>query len=78
MKDFLIETLKLEEKIQRGALLRKYYGSQITWLQYCEQSDRLTATVKAILEEASVKPSFRSELEKEIYPLEYWYNKCRH
>lgn len=75
MKDFLIETLKLEEKIRRGALLKDYYSGQITWLQYCAENEKLVATVKAITEEAQVKPSFRNELESNLYPLDYWYKK---
>lgn len=75
MKDFLLETIKLEEKIRRGSLLKQYYSSQITWNQYVTESDKLSATVKAITEEACVKASFRSELENHLYPLDYWYNK---
>lgn len=75
MKDFLVETIKLEEKIRRGALLKDYYGSVITWGQYLAEAEKLKAVVKALTEEASVKATFRAELEKETYPLDYWLRK---
>ena len=32
MKDFLLETIKLEEKIRHGALLKDYYSGAISTL----------------------------------------------
>ena len=78
MKDFLLETIKLESKIRRGSLLKSYYSGQITWLQFMAEAEKLQAIEKAVTEEASVKPSFRNELEGQMYPLDYWIKKCRH
>lgn len=75
MKDFLLETLKLEEKIRRGALLKDYYSGKITWMKYTEESDKLSALVKALSDEAIIKADFRATLEKEVYPLDWWYRK---
>lgn len=75
MKDFLVETIKLEYKIRLGNLLKDYYGQTITWGQYLAEAEKLKGIVKALTEEASVKPTFRTELEKEIYPLDYWLRK---
>lgn len=78
MKDFLTQTIKLEEKIRRGNLLKSYYSGMITWGQFVAESDKLKSTVKALTEEAAVKTTFRNELEKEMYPLDYWMNKNTH
>lgn len=78
MKDFLLETIKLEEKIRWGALLKNYYAGIITWSQFLAEAEKLKAIVKALSEESSVKPAFRNELEKELYPLDYWIRKCGH
>lgn len=78
MKDFLLETIKLEGKIRRGALLKDYYSGVITWTQFMQDAEKLQAIEKALTEEASVKAAFRSELENQMYPLDYWIRKCRH
>ena len=78
MKDFLLETMKLEAKIRHGALLKSYYNGTITWLQFMAEAEKLSATLKALSEEANVKPTFRAELEKETYPLDYWFKKSGH
>lgn len=75
MKDFLLETIKLEEKIRRGALLKDYYSGKITWLQFCAEADKLESIAKVLAEEATIKPDFRKELESHIYPLDYWCGK---
>ena len=41
-------------------------------------AEKLQAIEKALTEEASVKAAFRSELENQMYPLDYWIRKCRH
>lgn len=78
MKDFLIETIKLEGKIRYGSLLKDYYASRITWNQFLTEAEKLQAIEKALTEEANVKANFRAELEGQMYPLDYWINKCRH
>lgn len=78
MKDFLLETIKLEEKIRRGALLKDYYSGKITWLKYTEESDKLSATAKSLSDEAIIKPDFRAILEGQIYPLGWWFAKGQH
>ena len=78
MKDFLVETIKLEGKIRRGSLLQDYYSSKITWNQFLTEAEKLQAIEKALTEEANVKATFRAELEAQMYPLDYWINKCRH
>lgn len=75
MKDFLLETIKLEGKIRRGSLLKDYYSGVITWNTFLQEAEKLQAVEKALTEEASVKASFRTELEKEMYPLDYWIRK---
>lgn len=78
MKDFLLETIKLEEKIRRGALLKDYYSGKITWLKYTEESDKLSATAKSLSDEAIIKPDFRQILESQVYPLGWWFSKGKH
>ena len=78
MKDFLLETIKLEGKIRYGALLKDYYAGNITWNTFLQESDKLQGLEKALTEEANVKPQFRTELENQMYPLDYWIRKVGH
>lgn len=78
MKDFLLETIKLEGKIRYGALLKDYYNGNITWNTFMQESEKLQAIEKALTEEANVKPQFRTELENQMYPLDYWIRKVGH
>lgn len=75
MKDALEETLKYESKILYHKLLRDYYKGNLTWLQYKQEESKVAGIVKALTEEADVKPSFRAELESHTYPIDWWLNR---
>lgn len=75
MKDFLLETIKLEEKIRRGALLKDYYSGTITWLQYCDEVSKLASVVDLLSEQSNINPDFRAILEQQMYPIDFWVRK---
>lgn len=77
MKDLLNEKVKLEIKIQNIILLEKYYSGKLTWLQLKDEQARIGASAKAILDEADVKPSYRSDLESREFPLTDFLNGNR-
>lgn len=77
MKDLLNEKVKLEVKIHFVILLEKYYSGKVTWLQVQDEKQRIGASAKAILEEADVKPSYRSALEAKEFPLTEFLNQHR-
>lgn len=75
MKDILTEVMKLEVKIMCLNALQDYYKGKITFLQYQEEVSKSSSACKAILEEADVKPSYRSELESHSYPLQWFFTR---
>lgn len=77
MKDILEENIKHESKIRYNSLLQYYYRGSLTWLQFKEEVAKMNGAAKALLEEADVKPSFRTELERHIYPLDWWLSTHR-
>lgn len=74
MKDILEENMKYEGKIRYNSLLQDYYKGSLTWLQYKEEVAKVGGAIKALLEEADVKPPFRTELESHLYPLDWWFS----
>lgn len=69
MKDLLNEKVKLEVKIHNVILLERYYSGKLTWLQLKDEQARIGASAKAILDEADVKPAYRTDLESKDFPL---------
>lgn len=69
MKDILEENMKYEGKIRYNSLLQDYYKGSLTWLQLKDEQARIGASAKAILDEADVKPSYRTDLENKEFPL---------
>lgn len=75
MKDFLSETIKYEEKIRKGSLLKDYYAGTITWLQYCDEVSKLASVVDLLSEQSNVNADFRAILEQQMYPIDFWVKK---
>ena len=75
MKDILSEVLKLEVKIMSWSSLQDYYKGKITYLQHTDNINKYASTAKAMLEEADVKPNYRTELESHSYPLQWFFSK---